>query len=292
MAGVIHSATQSEAGLDRARFPHAGAPAADATCYTVSMPYSADGNTFVLAILGGVGPALIWLWFFLKEDSARPEPRWLIVAAFLAGMVAVLIALPLEMIGKCLATGLWPVHPWDDLFSTARTCGALPNTSPIILWAATEELVKYFMAVTVILWRRAVDEPIDAMIYLLTVGLGFAALETGLFLLNPLGHGDIAQTILTGDWRFIGAALVHTVSSATVGFFIAIAFYRSYWVQFMSLCTGLVLAIVLHALFNHNIIVNSGDQTATAIVFFFVWTSVVVLLLLFERAKRIIRPNT
>jgi RsiW-degrading membrane proteinase PrsW (M82 family) len=49
---------------------------------------------FFYGLLGGLLPALLWLWFFLKEDSKRPEPKWLILAAFLAGMLAVILALP------------------------------------------------------------------------------------------------------------------------------------------------------------------------------------------------------
>lgn len=249
---------------------------------------AAHGTVFLYALLGGLLPALLWLWFFLKEDSRRPEPSWLILAAFLAGMLAVILALPVEMVAKCIAGGTWP-SPWPGVGETLTFCRTLADTEPVFLWAAVEELLKYVVAVTVILWRRAVDEPIDAMVYLITVALGFAALETGLFLMEPFGRGDITGGFLTGNLRFIGAALIHTVSSAVVGFSIALTFYRGYILQFVSLCTGLVVAIVLHALFNHHIIASGGEKTA--IVFFFVWLGVIGLLLLFERAKIITRPH-
>lgn len=243
--------------------------------------------TVIYALIGGIIPALIWLWFFLREDAEHPEPKWLILAAFLAGMVAVLLALPTEMLLKCVASGTWPLHPWVAPFDTLGFCRDVGGTDPVFLWAAAEELLKYAVAVAVILWRKAVDEPIDAMIYLITVALGFAALETGLFLLNPLGHGDVSGGILTGNLRFMGAALIHTLSSAVIGFSIAAAYYRTYLVQFLSLCTGLILAIVLHALFNHHIIESSGERTS--FVFFSVWLGIIGLFLLFERAKRITR---
>jgi len=243
---------------------------------------------FLYGLLGGLVPALLWLWFFLKEDSERPEPRWLIVAAFLAGMLAVIIALPVEMLAKCIASGTWP-GSHTGLLDTLTFCRQIPDTNPIFLWAAVEELLKYLLAVVVVLWRRAVDEPIDAMIYLITVALGFAALETGLFLMEPLGRGDITGGFLTGNLRFLGAALIHTLASAVVGFSIAMTFYRNTIVQFLSLCTGLIIAIVLHALFNHHIIASGGEHTA--IVFFFVWLGVIAMLALFERIKLITRPQ-
>jgi protease PrsW len=245
------------------------------------------GSSLVYALLGGILPALIWLWFFLREDADHPEPKWLILAAFLSGMVAVLLALPTEMLLKCVASGSWPPAPWSHPFATLGYCRDIRNVDPILLWAAAEELLKYGVAVAVILWRKAVDEPVDAMIYLITVALGFAALETGLFLINPLSRGDISNGIVTGNLRFIGAALIHTLSSAMVGFSIAIAFYRTYLTQFIWLCTGLILAILLHGLFNHHIIASSGERTS--LVFFSVWLGIIGLLLLFERAKIITR---
>jgi len=248
-----------------------------------------SGTILLYALLGGLLPALLWLWFFLKEDSQAPEPKWLILAAFLAGMLAVLLVLPLEMLAKCVSSGIWPLD-FSNPFYTVSFCRDLPaEIRPIFLWATAEELMKYFVAVVIILWRRAVDEPIDAMIYLITVALGFSALETGLFLLGPLGVGDVVGGMVTGNLRFTGAALIHTLSSAVVGFSIAITFYRSYSMQFFSLCTGLVLASVLHALFNHHII--TGSEKVTTVVFFSVWLGIIGLLLLFERAKRITRPH-
>lgn len=241
----------------------------------------------VFSFFGGLFPALIWLWFFLKEDALHPEPKWLILSAFLSGMLAVLLVLPVEMYAKCLASGVWPDSLLTHPFKAMAFCRDVSTLNPFILWAAAEELMKYLIAVVVILWRKAVDEPVDAMIYLITIALGFSAFETGLFLLEPLGRGDITGGLLTGDLRFMGAALIHTLSSAVVGFSIAVAFYRNVFIQLMSLFTGLVLAVMLHALFNHHIM--NGAKTAT--VFFSVWLGIIGLLLVFEYAKRITRPK-
>ena len=53
-------------------------------------------QTILFALLGGVLPALLWLWFWLKEDKKRPEPRGLILLAFIAGMLTVPVVLPFE----------------------------------------------------------------------------------------------------------------------------------------------------------------------------------------------------
>ncbi|MEN9922008.1 MAG: hypothetical protein RL097_284, partial [Candidatus Parcubacteria bacterium] len=53
---------------------------------------------FAIAFLAGLIPALFWVWFWLREDSRKPEPYFLIAISFIAGMAVVPIALPLQKI--------------------------------------------------------------------------------------------------------------------------------------------------------------------------------------------------
>ena len=49
----------------------------------------------IFAISGGILPALIWLWFWLKEDL-HPEPKKAISLTFFFGMLMVPAAFVLE----------------------------------------------------------------------------------------------------------------------------------------------------------------------------------------------------
>jgi len=223
-------------------------------------------QTFLYAILGGIVPALLWLYFWLKEDKKNPEPKRLLLFAFVAGMIAVLIAIPFEKYANTYFTGILL----------------------IILWSAIEEILKFAGAYFSVLKKKAVDEPIDIIIYMITVALGFAALENTLFLINLLIDGNITNTIINGNLRFLGATLLHTLSSATVGIMIAFSFYRGETLKKIYTFLGLILAIVLHTLFNFFIIKESGEKILT--IFFFVWIGIVILILLFEKIKRIKNP--
>ena len=55
-----------------------------------------DPKILILAFLGGVTPALLWLWFWLKEDKLHPEPRGLLILSFMVGMLATALAFPIE----------------------------------------------------------------------------------------------------------------------------------------------------------------------------------------------------
>lgn len=216
---------------------------------------------FAIAFLAGLIPALFWVWFWLREDSRKPEPYFLIAISFIAGMAVVPIALPLQKIAADLYDGV----------------------NMMIVWVIVEELMKYAVALALVFWNEEVDEPIDMVIYLVVLALGFAALENALFIFNPLIAGDFFGSALTGGFRFLGATLLHVLASGTVGVFLALAYYKSKIVQVLAGTFGLFMAIVLHALFNFFIMDASGGTIL--IVFLFVWMGIIILFLLFEKIK-------
>lgn len=217
--------------------------------------------TFAIAFLAGLIPALFWLWFWLREDKASPEPKILIATSFIAGMLIVPLVLPLQQ------------------FAMQRFAG----DNLIFVWVIIEEVFKYSAALIVILWNKAVDEPLDAIIYMITIALGFSALENAFFIFNPLVAGDYVNSLLTGNFRFLGATLLHVLASGTVGVAMALSYYKRDSIKILSATTGLFIAIILHAIFNFTIMDASGETVLG--VFMFVWMGIIVLFLLFERVK-------
>lgn len=215
------------------------------------------------ALIGGIGPPLIWLYFMLKEDSRCPNPRWLLWLAFFSGMLAVPLVVPFE-------------------YFAVTHLGA--NSVPtIIAWATIEETLKYTCAALFILWRREVNEALDLVIYMITVALGFAALENTLFLLTPFANGQFLSGLQTDNLRFIGSTLLHAASSAAIGFALAFSYLWKPRVRALAAAGGLMLAISLHAFFNFFIIKNDGSDTLLS--FFVVWTVVIIFLAVFEVLK-------
>lgn len=219
---------------------------------------------FLFATIGGILPALFWLWFWLQEDKLHPEPRGRIMLAFLGGMLVVPLVYPIEKF----------------IFSHFGM-----GTSTFFLWAATEELAKYIIVGFTALRSKAFDEPIDALEYLITTALGFAALENTLFILNPLLNGYGLESFITGNMRFIGASLLHVVCSGVLGYCIAREFYRGPFAKLIWRVIGLSTAIALHTVFNLFIIYENGEKTF--IVFAFVWMAALGILLLFEKIKKL-----
>ena len=225
-------------------------------------------SPLAIALAGGLLPALAWLWFWLREDSKHPEPRNLIALAFLVGMISVAIVIPIQK----FTAGYF----------------MLGSTATFAAWAAIEEVCKYFAARVTVLGKRTNDEPIDAVVYMVTVALGFAAVENALFLLNPAIGGHLSTAILTSDLRAIGATLLHIISSAAIGVMIALAYYRPFWTRIWYATLGVILAILLHAGFNFLILSTKDEYLFRT--FGLVWIGVVVLLALLEYVKRMHRP--
>ncbi len=77
---------------------------------------------FVLSFLLGLIPALVWLWFWLKEDT-HPEPAKNLTLSFLGGMLAVIVALPIQR------------YIYDNYSDNINISFAL--------WASIEEISKF-----------------------------------------------------------------------------------------------------------------------------------------------------
>lgn len=228
--------------------------------------------SIAIGALGGFLPALLWLWFWLHEDRDHPEPRSLILLTFLAGLCAVPLVIPLQ---KAAQFGLGML---------GFSAGSLVVYAA---WSFLEEIVKFGMAWFAALRRSAANEPIDMVVYMIVAALGFAAAENALFLLSPLGGDTYSSLLLTGNFRFIGATLLHTLASASLGVVLAFSFYRPRSVRRIFAFFGVILAGTLHSAFNFLILSTPGTQLLRT--FTVVWIGVVILLGLIEEVKKMHR---
>jgi RsiW-degrading membrane proteinase PrsW (M82 family) len=194
-----------------------------------------------LAILLGLLPGLAWLAFYLREDL-HPEPKRLLLLTFLAGAGFSMFALALQLTVNALLPALGIASL--SLFS-------------LLVFAAVEECVKFAAAYTAIHSNPEFDEPVDAMIYMVVAALGFATVENigALYGLSPAA-GFLGNLFETVSLRFVGATLLHTLASALVGYFWAVSIRDFNSKKFI--VHGLVVATVLHTIFNYLILLYEG----------------------------------
>ncbi len=203
------------------------------------------------------------------RKSAHREPRHLIIATFLLGMMSVFVAGPIES----------AINPGAYTFLL------------FLAWAFIEEIVKFFAAYAGGLRSRFCDDPIDPAIYLITSALGFAAAENILFLFDAIAGGDISKGVALIISRSIGSTVTHVIASGAIGLMIGFGFYRSKLAARFCAGVGLMLATLLHAAFN-SFIITSDDKVLW--VFAAVWILLIALILVLEKikiSKKIIRSK-
>lgn len=221
-----------------------------------------ESKTVIYAILGGALPAIFWLWFWLKEEDEKKEPRGLIILSFVMGAIMVMIAI------------------WMEKYSL----NFIQNDSiQVVIWATIEEIVKLIGVTIIIFGSKVIDKPIDYPMYFIATALGFAALENILYLLHPIAVEGTIVGLITGNLRFLGSTLLHLIASSMIGIALGLSFYLKQY-RSIYLFTGLICAIVLHSTFNFFIMKGSGENFLS--VFGLLWVVAIINILIFEKLKR------
>ena len=225
--------------------------------------------TAVTTALFSFLPPILWLGVCFFLNRKHPHRTGFLMGAFFFGAVAVIISLPVETFAGTLSRD-----------ATIR----------IILWAVSEEGLKLLAVLLVIAaYRKRLNGPRDLPIIAVTVGLGFAALENGLYVLRPVLTNDLAQAALSSWLRFLGANLLHAVTTSLIGLAIGFAYFYGKGRKFLYGMIGLGLATVVHSLFN-ILIVESGHSEALR-VFRMLWVVVGVIAVAWVMLARKERPD-
>ena len=222
--------------------------------------------SIIVPIILGLLPSLGWLAFYLKEDLRHPEPNKLIFYTFLAGVFSTIFVLQIQIL----------VNGWLEGYVVAY------GLIYFLVLALIEEVFKFLAVYFAVGYRKEFDEPIDAMIYMIVAALGFAAVENVASIFQAaksltIGVGPLETVTL----RFVGATLLHTISSGLVGYYWGKAMAKK--LNYSSLIArGLIFATILHAIFNYFII-NFESLAVSVIFLIFV---AIFILNDFERLKR------
>jgi RsiW-degrading membrane proteinase PrsW (M82 family) len=195
-------------------------------------------------MLVGLIPGFAWLIFYLSEDP-HPEPKRLIVFTFFCGIAFGFFTIIIEQF-------------WNG--AMAQIGVAELSVVSLLGLAFIEEFMKFSAAHFAVGKSPELDEPIDAMIYMIVAALGFATLENVGALTNvasAAAHGALIVTVFeTVSLRFVGATLLHSLTSAIVGYHWALGMARKNVLEY--LISGFLIATILHATFNW-LILNYED---------------------------------
>lgn len=194
-------------------------------------------SLFVTILAAAVGGG-IWLWVLRYYDKVEPESvRHLLQVGVIGGLGAVIVAAILnELARHQLDLGL-------DLFSPEAAVSLGRLLLFCIFVGFIEETAK--ATATVLTTRRMgdLDEPVDAMIYAMSVGLGFAVFE------NLIYARQFGTDVLLA--RFLWPVPAHMAYAALWGYGLAKARFvypdRSTW---KVMARPVALAALIHAAAN------------------------------------------
>ena len=231
--------------------------------------------TIIIYIIFGILPSLVWLFYYLRKDL-HPEPQKKILQIFLWGVISTVPVFFVQMglqylLAKFnLTSGLYNIIDW------------------FLIIALSEEFFIYLVIKFKVISSPELDEPLDLMLYMVIAALGFAALENILYLFSPLGQMTFTQvidrTLAISFIRFIGATFLHTLSSAVIGYSLAIAFFESKW-KYLILFLGVFVATLLHGLYDFSIMTLDG-YAKVAIPIIIIFTLALLVFSGFEQLKK------
>lgn len=191
------------------------------------------GKLLVYLLLSG-GPVLLWLGICLRLDRSAPEPGMQIFKTFMWGVV---LTIPLIYIAGTV-TGMVRQFPFIPAIAVIFILSFLVD-------GLFEEGGKYVILRLRVYPSIHFDELRDGFIYGMVLGLGFAFAENILY-------GIISDSVLLGAGtvvlRGITTTFLHFLSGGIIGYYIGLVKFHS--LKKSVALYGLVLAIVLHGLYN------------------------------------------
>jgi RsiW-degrading membrane proteinase PrsW (M82 family) len=232
--------------------------------------------TAPLLIIFGFFPSLVWLFYYLRKDC-HPEPKSMIARTLFIGILTAPLAIAAELI-------------FIKVFEFSFPKLIIANSVLFFLWAAfAEEYVKYLAVRFGVINNPNFDEPVDAMIYMISAGLGFAAIENILVIFQAFHSGEEIGTSVQAAFqiwslRFAGATLLHAVSSALLGYFLALSwFYTHHSKKIMAM--GFLLATLAHFVFNISLLATGADIFGFILSSVGLFAMIILIGFLFKRLK-------
>ncbi|MFW6264716.1 MAG: PrsW family intramembrane metalloprotease [Bacillota bacterium] len=194
-------------------------------------------NLFLVSIL----PGILWVWYFYRKDRYDPEPVRLIIRDFIWGLILIF---PAGFLEAPFGAYLQPQTPLIVLFF-----------STIFIVGFIEEGLKSYTVYRLHYNHPDFDEPVDGIIYGVTVGLGFAAFEN-LFYTILFGYQ-------VGLMRAVLTTLAHASFTGIFGYYLSKAKNGD---NKILIWQGFVIVMVLHGLYNFLVMAGYMGLFSTVIV--------------------------
>ncbi len=227
----------------------------------------------LLALFLGFVPMLFYAWLMYWVDRYEKEPKLLLGAVFLWGVVVA--AAFAFIVNSALGIGIY-LFTGSDM---ATELGTSSLVAPVV-----EESVKG-IAVLLVFWlfHQEFDSVVDGIVYASIVALGFAATENAYYIYSyGYAENGISGLLAVAFIRVILVGWQHPFYTAFIGIGLATArLSKNFWVKAGAPFAGWVFAVFTHSL--HNTIAtlfnNTGGLLAGTLIDWTGWLAMAGFLL-------------
>jgi RsiW-degrading membrane proteinase PrsW (M82 family) len=193
----------------------------------------------VARIALAAAPSALWLGYFRARDTEEAEPIQMVLVMYLAGA---LIAGPVASFAVELA--LVPDVAAGPEFARF---GAERLVTAFLVVAVAQELCKYAVVRYTVYSLPDLGDPVDGLVYMTAVGLGFATFRSHRYLADL--NGEVLLSVAAA--RVAVVTLAHACFAAVLGVAIGWAKFssRTPWRRSLVLLAGLLGAVALNGQF-------------------------------------------
>ena len=198
---------------------------------------------FIAAIL----PAIVLIVHIYNRDKWQKEPPRQLFKAFVYGVGSAMIVLLLP------AFGMVATSPGTDI--SAQIGNAFSSA------AVPEELAKLFMLWLFLRKCKEFDEHMDAIVYSVCVGMGFAATENILYLFSNIDHW-----VATGIMRALISVPAHYFFAILMGYYYSLAHFRIGKNKTVDAIFALLIPVIAHGIFDAMLFVAAMNEGMAGIL--------------------------
>jgi RsiW-degrading membrane proteinase PrsW (M82 family) len=208
-----------------------------------------------------VAPGLAICLYILYKDKYNKEPLWMLVMAFLLGVLSILPALAIQLVLTGSA---------DRVLQEGPASIALFTFGVV---AISEEGSKFLVLRLFLYPRKSFDDPFDGIVYAVMVGMGFATIENIGYVYE---HGAG-----TGVMRMFLSVPAHATFAVLMGYYVGFAKFGKVKNRAGNFFMALLMPVLFHGSFDFFIFAGKDSLVILGAL-----VSLVVALVLSFRAIR------
>lgn len=228
---------------------------------------------FISALAAAI-PMILYMIVLWRLDKYEREPFKYVFASFLWGAAGAIILASLAS---------WILTEGAHLFIRSAAIDRL--LGPLVFAPLIEESTKGLFLIFLVR-SRVFDNITDGLVYGGAIGLGFGMTENFLYFItygNSLGSWLLLVFVRTSF-----SAVMHCISTASLGTFLAVAKFGKGWTKASAPIIGFFIAVTIHFIWNFTVSFRITLLLGVLFIMFAVTAFITVFLMSVYNERRII----